>query len=597
MDPVILAQSIYALALSIKKQVDLAKSNQSQFARLNTRVQEIIRSLQGLDSLPRTKAFYEALTRLKDTLDQILGFTQKFSDKKWYQLIIHAGNHRAVFHEYNQALKNALEQLNLGLNVQHLMNAEQDRQDQVADNKRILDHQDEIFALQCEEKALLLDMKMAQDQKHHVLELQLQSMVRHMQKLTLDAPGSPQKAVSQLQFPFHELAIRHVIGQGSFGTIYYGEHIGRAVAVKMIEADVQGHLEEFHREIDIMSRLHANEVVQLFGYCQEEGATCLVMEYMEQGDLYQLLTKKVFKPEEQKRLILEIARGLNYLHSQGVIHRDLKSANILVNGDGHAKISDFGLSKIKTISIQTAHQRSEAVQWMAPEVRHLNPVYSKASDIYTFGVVMWEILTGQDPFNARQKARPSFSDLNDKQPGSIPKDLPPVYQAIIKACWQVDPSQRPSLESVIEQVNAYQPRPDSPSGEDYFTQAQRYEKDKAYDQAYGAYDRASEKGIWKAHTSCALFTLQGGLGGAPADKPQAARRLLIAAEHGHQRAMYNLARMHEKADGISEDLEQALHWYQKASEFDEGLQLTKDAKAKAQGIEEMLLATVLQPLR
>ncbi len=72
----------------------------------------------------------------------------------------------------------------------------------------------------------------------------------------------------------------------------------------------------------------------------------------------------------------QIAVGLNYLHSQGVIHRDLKSANILVNADGHAKIADFGLSKIKTISVQTAHQRSEAVQWMAPEVRHLNPVYS-----------------------------------------------------------------------------------------------------------------------------------------------------------------------------------------------------------------------------
>lgn len=594
MDPVSLAHSIYQIAMQIKQQVDLAKSNKSQFRTLYSRVNEIIRSLQGLETLPRTKAFYEALTRLKDILEAIFTFTTKFEGKKWYQQIIRAGNNQSAFQEYNTALKEAMEQLNLGLNVQQLMNAEQDRQDQAADNQEILAHQAEILALQQEEKALLLDMKMAQAQKHQVLELQLKSLAAHLQKLAMDTdrPGSPKKAMSHLKFSFHELNIHHVIGKGSFGTIYYGEHMGRSVAVKMIEANVQGHLEEFHREIQIMERLRAQEVVQLFGYCQEPAATCLVMEHMEQGDLYQLIPKKVFKPEEQKRLILEIARGLQYLHSQGVIHRDLKSANILINADDHAKIADFGLSKIKTLSVATAHHRSEAIQWMAPEVRHLNPVYSKASDIYGFGIILWEILTGKDPFRARSQVKPSFAALAGKMPGEIPKELSQVYQDIIRGCWQEDPSKRPSLEIVIEQVNAYQPRPASPDGEAYFEQAQRYEKDKVYDQAYRAYDRASQKGIWKAHTSCALFTLQGGLGGATVDKREAHRRLTLAGEHGHQRAMYNLARMHEKADGIPEDLNQALKWYQKASEFDEELQLTKDAKGKVKLIEEILAVTV-----
>jgi len=484
-----------------------------------------------------------------------------------------------------------MSQLNLGLNVQQLMNAEQDRADQAADNAHMLAHQAEILKLQQEEKELLLDMKMDQAQKHTVLEMQLKSLAAHLKQLTIAAPPTSPLG-RHLKIPFHELEIRHVLGQGSFGTIYYAKHAGRPVAVKMVSMDIRGHEAEFQREIEIMDRLHANEVVHLFGYCQEEAATCVVMEHMEQGDLYQLLQKRVFAPEEQKRLILDLGRGLRYLHSQGIIHRDLKSANVLVNADGHAKISDFGLSKITALSIQSAHQRSEAVQWMAPEVRSINPKYSEASDIYGFGVIVWEILTGLAPFDARAKPEPSFSALAGKLPGKIPENLADVYRELIRGCWSEDPNKRPSLESLLERVEAYEPRPPSPSGEEYFTQAQAYEKQKAFDQAYRSYNRASEKGIWKAHTHCALFTLQGGLGGAPTDKEEAKRRLSLAAENGHQRAMYNLARMHEKGDGIPENAEKALDWYQRAAAFDEGLQLTQDAKGKVALMEERLAETV-----
>lgn len=594
MDPIGLASSIYELATIIKGQIDLAKSNKSQFKTLNQRVQEIVSSIRGLKSLPRTESFNQALTRFKDTLNAILTFSKEFSDKKWYQRVIWAGNHREAFEGYNQALKEAMEQLNLGLNVQQLMNAEQDRADQTADNQDILANQSEIMKLQQEEKALLMDMKMDQAQRHEVLAKQLQSLTLHMQKITV-ASSSPSKLAAHLNIPFHELEVLQVIGQGSFGTIYYGKHAGRSVAIKMISMEVEGHDEEFHREIQIMDRLHATEVVQLFGYCREQAATCLVMEYLEQGDLYQLVQKRVFTPEEQKKLILDIGRGLRYLHSQGIIHRDLKSANILINADGHAKISDFGLSKIRTLSVGTVHQRSEALQWMAPEVRHLNPHYSEASDIYGFGVIVWEILTGLAPFHARTQENPRFSDLAGKLPGKIPESLPAVYQELIRGCWSEDPSKRPSLAEVLGKVEAYDPRPASPSGDAYFEQARRFEKDKVYGEAYKAYDSAARKGIWKANTYCALFTLQGGLGGAPSDKTEAVRRLRLAAEKGHQLGMYNLARMHEKGDGVPENVEEALYWYLEAAKCDEGLQLTQDAKAKVAVMEERLGETIRPP--
>ena len=252
---------------------------------------------------------------------------------------------------------------------------------------------------------------------------------------------------------------------------------------------------------------------------------------------------------------------------------------MLINADGHAKITDFGLSKMRTLSVATAEQCSQSLAWMAPEVRDLNPRYSEASDLYSFGIIVWEIITGQTPSVGQS-------------PGKIPTHFPKVYQDLIEGCCSKNPNDRPDLAAVLATIEAYDPCPASPNGEAYFEKAKRYEQDKAYERAYTAYDKAASKGVWKAHTACALFTLQGGLGNAPVDKQSAKQRLTIAAEHGHQRAMYNVARMHEKGDGIAENSEQALYWYQKASEFDASLLLTKDAQAKVDQLKSILLATV-----
>ena len=127
--------------------------------------------------------------------------------------------------------------------------------------------------------------------------------------MAVASPVSSPKLAHHLKIPFHDLDIHQIIGKGSLGTIYYGKHAGRCVAVKMIDINVAGHDQEFEREIQIMDRLHATEIVQLFGYCREEAANCLVMEYMSQGDLHQWLPQQVLTPVVQKKLIMDIARG------------------------------------------------------------------------------------------------------------------------------------------------------------------------------------------------------------------------------------------------------------------------------------------------
>jgi serine/threonine protein kinase len=153
----------------------------------------------------------------------------------------------------------------------------------------------------------------------------------------------------------------------------------------------------FIREVQIMSQCRDKHITQFYGASLEPGRACLLMEHMERGSLYQVLEKPVPLPL-QKQMALEIARGLQYLHTRGILHRDLKSANVLVNADNHAKLSDFGLSKTRATSVKTAKQKSEAIQWLPPECFTRGGVYTAQSDIYSYGVILWELVTGKRPY-------------------------------------------------------------------------------------------------------------------------------------------------------------------------------------------------------
>lgn len=585
-------EKLIEVARAIHELVKKVESNKKQFHTLNQRVTEVVRAVKGLDHLPPGQQFIDSLNRLHATLIKIKNFAEQFANQKWYKQVIKAGNNAKRFESLNADLRQDIDQLNLGITAAQLINQAQDRADQANDQQAITENQARIVRLQQEEKQLLLDMKMAAEDRHRVLAQQMASIQFHLKRARYEARASSPEA--HLGIPFHEIDIRQTIGQGALGIVYHGQHAMRDVAVKMIDAGVAEHLAELDREVQIMCRLRSAEIVTLFGVCQEEAATCLVMEYMANGNLYDYLTTHVIDdPNRQKQWIIEMTKGLHFLHSQNVLHRDLKSANVLINADHHVKVSDFGLSQMRTGSIATAHKRSEAMQWMAPEVRRINPVYSKASDVYSLGVIIWEILSNQSPFDTRHRPEVAMQDLRG-QPGEIPESTPEIYRRLIEPCWSEDPNERPEdLGEVIRALEAYQPRPPSPSGEANFAQAQHYHKEKNYREAYPAFRRAAEKGVHKAYTYCAMYTLMGGLGGASDDKGQALRQLQIAAEQGHhQRAMYNLARMHEKGDGTPVDLDTALIWYQKATDFDPSMRLTMDAKEKVTRLKEALSQTV-----
>ncbi|RWR78182.1 senescence-induced receptor-like serine/threonine-protein kinase [Cinnamomum micranthum f. kanehirae] len=205
------------------------------------------------------------------------------------------------------------------------------------------------------------------------------------------------------------------IGKGGFGTVYHGQMPdGTQVAVKMLSIQsvkllshtFQGY-DEFQNEVQLLTRVHHRNLVPFIGYCQEGDGTALIYEYMAQGNLGSHLlgtnsNTKALNWGQRLRIALDIAQGLEYLHTgckPAIIHRDMKTTNILLNERFEAKIGDFGLSKVFFKDDEQTHI-STLVKgtpgYLDPEYFHSNNLTQK-SDVYGFGVVLLELITGQPP--------------------------------------------------------------------------------------------------------------------------------------------------------------------------------------------------------
>ena len=196
-----------------------------------------------------------------------------------------------------------------------------------------------------------------------------------------------------------------LLGNGSYGDVYRGTWEGKEIAIKeLLLKKLSDQMQtDFNNETQIMAACQSERIVRLFGVCLEVGHYAIVMEYMPKGSLYQFLQdpKNDLPWTLRWRLSIEIGEGVNYLHQKEIIHRDLKSLNVLLDSDLHAKISDFGLSKVKletSSTSTTTRTQAGTVRWKAPELFKRKAVPTKASDVYSYGMVLWEITSRQIPF-------------------------------------------------------------------------------------------------------------------------------------------------------------------------------------------------------
>ncbi|KAI9982943.1 hypothetical protein PInf_006747 [Phytophthora infestans] len=256
-----------------------------------------------------------------------------------------------------------------------------------------------------------------------------------------------------------DVVVGRVIGEGAFGKVFKASWKGRDVAVKVLirqnlSADV---VREFETEVKIMSILHHPNICMLLGACLAPENRALVIELVEQGSLWAILRtrRRQLTDEMRARFVLDTARGMSYLHQfeLPILHRDMKSPNLLVERDYSIKISDFGLSRVKA-QIQTMTGNCGTVQWMAPEVLG-NRKYTEKADVFSFGVVVWEIFMGQCPYDGMTQIQVALGVLNHDLRPPIPRSCPRFFARLIRSCWMREPSLRPSFSELVRTLEQY----------------------------------------------------------------------------------------------------------------------------------------------
>jgi hypothetical protein len=241
-----------------------------------------------------------------------------------------------------------------------------------------------------------------------------------------------------------------LLGRGGMGEVYRAEdlRLTQVLAIKFLPEALsrdEGALSRFHSEVRVARQVSHPNVCRVFDIGDADGVPFLTMEYVDGEDLSSLIRRIGRLPQDKAiEVSRQVCAGLAAAHERGVVHRDLKPSNVMLDGAGKARITDFGLAGIAA-NMQGAEVRAGTPAYMAPEQLAGKEVTVK-SDIYSLGLVMYELLTGRRAYDATtlpelMKSREEGTITN---PSAIVKDLDPLIERVILRCVDKDPLKRPS---------------------------------------------------------------------------------------------------------------------------------------------------------
>ncbi|KAL1812321.1 hypothetical protein DCAR_0624534 [Daucus carota subsp. sativus] len=278
-----------------------------------------------------------------------------------------------------------------------------------------------------------------------------------------------------------KLIIKSVIARGTFGIVHRGVYDGLDVAVKLLDWGEEGHRTEaevaslraaFTQEVAVWHKLDHPNVTKFIGATMgasgisiqtENGhvgmprnVCCVVVEYLPGGALKSFLIKNrrrklAFKVVHQ--IALDLARGLSYLHSEKIVHRDVKTENMLLDKTRTLKIADFGVARVEASNPNDMTGETGTLGYMAPEVLNGNP-YNRKCDVYSYGICVWEIYCCDMPYPDLSFSEVTSAVVRQNLRPEIPRCCPSSLANVMKRCWDANPDKRPEMDEVVTMLEA-----------------------------------------------------------------------------------------------------------------------------------------------
>ncbi|XP_020256105.1 serine/threonine-protein kinase HT1-like [Asparagus officinalis] len=297
---------------------------------------------------------------------------------------------------------------------------------------------------------------------------------------------STERPKEEWEIDLSKLEIRYEVARGTYGTVYRGTYDGQDVAVKLLDwgedglatdAETAALRASFQTEVAVWHKLDHPNVTKFVGasmgttdlkipmkHPTSDGqnhlparACCVVVEYLTGGTLKKYLIKNRRKKLTYKNVIqlaLDLARGLSYLHSRKIVHRDVKTENMLLDYPNRTlKIADFGVARVEAQNPKDMTGETGTLGYMAPEVLDGKP-YNRKCDVYSFGICLWEIYCCDMPYPDLSFADVSSAVVRQNLRPDIPRCCPSALANIMRRCWDANPDKRPDMDEVVKLLEA-----------------------------------------------------------------------------------------------------------------------------------------------
>ncbi|KAF8932443.1 kinase-like domain-containing protein [Dissophora ornata] len=264
---------------------------------------------------------------------------------------------------------------------------------------------------------------------------------------------------------YEQLEVGRKLGSGGFKDCYAGKYKGENVAIGQLRIQnfTELDINEMKHEINVLKQLRHENIVGFVGVCTNVQHLCIVTELCENGDLYDFM-RRTRRPTFGRMIMYmhDIALACSYLHTRrpSIIHRDMKSMNILISSDDRAKINDFGLARIRPRANASMHTQCGTPNWQAPEFWTPNPRYTEKVDVYACGLIFWEILSWAElgyPYHSLtdHQLYEAVRDREVRPPLDKLRKYPLSLLSLIQDMWKKDPKKRPAMSHVVDRLAEY----------------------------------------------------------------------------------------------------------------------------------------------